>query len=174
MDRVIQQHIIDVIAIHRLVNESCTRTIIIIASKRYWLIIKSFIKSMICYSKIEFWCVFCQNWCHIFDINPELIQIEIPHHNEMNHQIFNIDMNIYMRYIARNIIKGISFHRFHGPWNSRLFIWWVPYSLVDLCGLLRGWPPMCLPMPVGLVIFGPSLDGEAFPTVPGPIGFPRK
>jgi hypothetical protein len=39
MGRVIQQHIIDVIVIRRLVNESCTRIRIIITSKCYWLII---------------------------------------------------------------------------------------------------------------------------------------
>jgi hypothetical protein len=39
MGRVIQQHIIDVIAIDWLVNENCTRIRIIIAFKCYWLII---------------------------------------------------------------------------------------------------------------------------------------
>jgi hypothetical protein len=36
--RAIQQHISDVITIHRLVNEGCTQIRIIIASKRYRLI----------------------------------------------------------------------------------------------------------------------------------------
>jgi hypothetical protein len=39
MDRIIQRYIIDVIAMHRLVNESCTRIGIIITSKYYELII---------------------------------------------------------------------------------------------------------------------------------------
>jgi hypothetical protein len=39
MSRGIQRHIIDVIAIHRLVNESRTRTRIIIASKCHYTII---------------------------------------------------------------------------------------------------------------------------------------
>jgi hypothetical protein len=43
---------------------------------------------------------------------PLHIQNEIIHYNEMNDEISNIDMN--ERDIARNIIKLISFHLFHG------------------------------------------------------------
>jgi hypothetical protein len=55
MEGVVQRYIFHVIIIHWLGSESCTRIQMIIASN---VIDQSFIKSMICYSKIELWCTF--------------------------------------------------------------------------------------------------------------------
>jgi hypothetical protein len=49
---------------------------------------------------------------------PLHIPKEMTHYSEMNNELFNIDMNMW--HIARNIIKPISFHLFHGHGNSRV------------------------------------------------------
>jgi hypothetical protein len=41
------------------------------------------------------------------------IRKEITHHNEMNDKMFNVDFDMNMWDIARNIIEPILFHLFH-------------------------------------------------------------
>jgi hypothetical protein len=48
-----------------------------------------------------------------FDIDLEFLQIEITSDNEMNDQVFDIDIDMNMRDIARNAIEKIACHRFH-------------------------------------------------------------
>jgi hypothetical protein len=50
---------------------------------------------MTCYSKIELWCTFCEDWNQLFDPDFELIQIEINHNSAMNDKIFDIDMSVW-------------------------------------------------------------------------------
>jgi hypothetical protein len=51
---------------------------------------------------------------------PKLLQIEITHYDEMNDKICDINMNVLDD--ARNVIESISFHRFHGPSNSPIYL----------------------------------------------------
>jgi hypothetical protein len=57
-----------------------------------------------CYSNIELQYTLWENWCEIFDFDFELIHIEITHYNEMNDQIFNIDIDMNIWDIARNVM----------------------------------------------------------------------
>jgi hypothetical protein len=57
-----------------------------------------------------------------FNVDLELLQIETTHYDEMNDQIFNIDTDINMWDITRNVTKLISFHRFHGLSDSPIFV----------------------------------------------------
>jgi hypothetical protein len=53
----------------------------------------------------------------------KLLQIEIIQSDEMNHKIFDIDIDMNVWDNIRNSIEPISFHRFHGPSN------WLAYAL---------------------------------------------
>jgi hypothetical protein len=44
---------------------------------------------------------------------PTLLQIEISHYDEINDEIFDIDIDMNVWDNARNVIEPISFHRFH-------------------------------------------------------------
>jgi hypothetical protein len=52
------------------------------------------------------------------------VNVEITHYDEMNDKIFDIDIDIGMNLWdnERNVIKLISFHRFHGQSNSTTYI----------------------------------------------------
>jgi hypothetical protein len=73
---------------------------------------------------------------------PELLQIEITHYHEVNNKIFDIDidvdididMNVWDN--ARNVIKLISFHRFHGPTD------WLAYSLSGCISFIDSFIPI--------------------------------
>jgi hypothetical protein len=54
------------------------------------------------------------------DQMPFHVKVEIIHYDEMNDKIFDTDMSVWDN--ARNVIESISFHRFHGPDNSTIYI----------------------------------------------------
>jgi hypothetical protein len=84
---------------------------------------------MTCYSKIELWCTFCEDWNQLFDPDFELIQIEINYNNAMNDKTFDIDMSVWdnakmwlsQRHSIYSMERIIDWHIFSGA----IFRWLI-------------------------------------------------
>jgi hypothetical protein len=65
----------------------------------------------------------------------ESLQTEIAHCNEMNHRLFDIEIDMNAWDIARNITEWISFHPFHGQGNSMILfrVIAIHRSVNDIC-----------------------------------------